>query len=147
MPGLDYRSRELRSARVIVLLVDDERDTRTVASLALRRLGGFTVMEADSGPEAVEAAARLRPDAVILDVMMPGMDGPSVLAGLRARADTAGIPVLFLTATAMPDELARLHALGARAVLSKPFDPRQFAADVRAALDADVQAGSVHPAR
>lgn len=133
---------------MIVLLVDDERDTRTVARLALERLGGFTVVEADSGFEAVDAATRLRPDAVILDVMMPGMDGPSVLARLRGCSDTAAIPVLFLTATAMPNELARLGVLGARAVLRKPFDPRQFAADVREALGADAHAeGSVHPAR
>jgi len=131
---LDYPSQADSRRPMNILLVDDERDTRKVARLALQRLGGFTVTEAASGRDALAAAARARPDAVILDVMMPEMDGLEVLATLRACPDTAGLPVMFLTATVMPEELARLHALGALAILQKPFEPRQFAADVRAAL-------------
>lgn len=117
-----------------ILLVDDERDTRTVARLALSQLGGFTVVEAASGREALDAVARVRPDAVILDVMMPEMDGPEVLAALRARPDTVDIPVVFLTAKAMPEELARLRALGVLDIHTKPFDPEEFATAVRRAL-------------
>ena len=107
---------------------------RTVARMALERIGGFAVVEAASGREALAAVLRVRPDAVILDVMMPEMDGPEVLAMLRACPDTAGLPVMFLTAKAMPEELAVLRALGVLAILQKPFDPWRFAADVRDAL-------------
>ena len=119
---------------MIILLVDDEKDTRTVARIALRQLGRFTVVEAASGPEALAAATSARPDAVILDVMMPGMDGPAVLSALRADPSTADLPVIFLTAKAMPDEVARLKALGVLAIYTKPFDPAVFARDVREAL-------------
>jgi two-component system, OmpR family, response regulator len=117
-----------------ILLVDDARDTRTVARLALQQLGGFTVVEAGSGPEALEAAARVQPDLIILDVMMPGMDGPEVLAALRAAPATGAIPVMFLTAKAMPDEVARLRALGVVDLQVKPFAPIAFVGAVRAAL-------------
>ena len=127
-----------------ILLVDDERDTRTVARLALRQLGGFTVIEAASGREALEMAARERPDAVVLDVMMPGMDGPQVLAALRSDPATARLPVIFLTAKAMPDEVARLRSLGAAAILTKPFDPEALAVAVRDTL---VQRGAGPPVR
>jgi CheY-like chemotaxis protein/HPt (histidine-containing phosphotransfer) domain-containing protein len=126
-----------------ILLVDDERDIRTVARLALRQLGGFTVVEAASGREALEAVARARPDAVILDVMMPEMDGPEVLAALRARPDTVDIPVMFLTAKAMPEELARLRALGVLAIHTKPFDPEEFVTAVRRALEGAGTSGTV----
>jgi CheY-like chemotaxis protein len=122
------------SRLVRILLVDDEPDMRTVARMALERIGGFAVVEAASGREALAAVLRVRPDAVILDVMMPEMDGPEVLAMLRACPDTAGLPVMFLTAKAMPEELAVLRALGVLAILQKPFDPWRFAADVRDAL-------------
>jgi len=126
-----------------ILLVDDERDIRTVARLALRQLGGFAVVEAASGREALEALARARPDAVILDVMMPEMDGPEVLAALRARPDTADIPVMFLTAKAMPEELARLRGLGVLAIHTKPFDPEEFVTAVRRALEGAGTSGTV----
>lgn len=118
-----------------LLLVDDEKDTRTVARLSLQQLGGFTVIEASSGAEALQIAANTPLDGVILDVMMPGMDGPGVLAALRAAPVTASLPVVFLTAKAMPDEVARLRGLGAVGIETKPFDPPALVAAVRAALD------------
>jgi two-component system, OmpR family, response regulator len=120
---------------VKVLIVDDEPDIRRIARLSLVRLGGMEVVEAANGDEALAAAAAEKPDAVLLDVMMPGRDGPSTLAALRADAATASIPVVFLTAKVMAEEVERLRAIGAAGVLTKPFDPLTLAADLRSALE------------
>jgi two-component system, OmpR family, response regulator len=117
-----------------VLLIDDDDSVRMLARISLVKVGGMHVTEASSGPEGLVAAAQDPPDVILLDVMMPGMDGPSTFTALKANARTAGIPVIFLTAKAMPTELARLSGLGAIAVLTKPFDPLTLAADVRRAL-------------
>ena len=113
-----------------ILLVDDEADIRTVAELCLRELGGFTVVLAASGPEALEVLAGASFDLVLLDVMMPGMDGPTTLASLRA----AGVhtPVVFMTAKVGADEVARYRALGVVAVIAKPFDVLALPAQIRA---------------
>jgi CheY-like chemotaxis protein len=129
-----------------ILLVDDERDTRTVARLALRGFGGFTVVEASSGPEALDVMRRGRPDAVVLDVMMPGMDGPDVVAAMREDTSTADLPVIFLTAKAMPDEIARLRELGAVAIFTKPFEPEEFALSVRQVLTTGTARPNAGPA-
>jgi two-component system OmpR family response regulator len=121
---------------VKILIVDDEDDIRRIARLSLERVGRMQVVDVASGPEAVLAALAERPDAILLDVMMPGMDGPATLVELRARPELAAIPVLFLTAKAMSAELERLKALGATAVLTKPFDPMRLPSDVRSALGA-----------
>jgi two-component system OmpR family response regulator len=119
-----------------ILLIDDDDDVRRVAHLSLSRLGRMEVVDADSGAAGLLRAAAERPDAILLDVMMPDMDGPATLAALRASPPTAAIPVLFLTAKAMPSELERLLQLGALGVLTKPFDPLTLAAQVRQALRA-----------
>jgi CheY-like chemotaxis protein len=119
------------SAVRTVLLVDDAPDVRRIAELSLARVGGFTVHTAASGKEAVEAALRLRPDVVLLDVMMPDMDGPSVLAALAARPETAAIPIVFVTARAQRHEVERFVALGAAGVIAKPFDPMTLSAQLR----------------
>jgi CheY-like chemotaxis protein len=118
-----------------VLVVDDENDIRRVARLSLARVGGMEVADAGSGPDAIQKALAERPDAILLDVMMPTMDGPSTLAILRGNPATADIPVIFLTAKAMGPEIERLRALGVAGVLTKPFDPMTFAADVRALVE------------
>jgi CheY-like chemotaxis protein len=120
---------------VRVLIIDDEADIRRVARLSLAKIGGMEVLDAAGGAEGTEKAAAEAPDAILLDVMMPGLDGPATLRVLRADPRTAGIPVVFLTAKAMPDEVARLLAMGVRGVLSKPFDPMTLPAQLRAALD------------
>jgi two-component system OmpR family response regulator len=122
---------------VKILIVDDEEDIRRIARLALGKVGKMDVVEAGSGTEGVRKALEEAPDAVLLDVMMPGLDGPSTLAALRSNPATASLPVVFLTAKAMPGEIERLKDLGARGVLTKPFDPMTLAAELRAILKVD----------
>jgi CheY-like chemotaxis protein len=116
-----------------ILLVEDDDDIRTILRVALEKIGGFQVRACASGTEALAAAPEFAPQLVLLDVMMPGMDGPTVLSNLRARPDTAAVPVIFLTARAVPADIARLRALGAIEVLTKPFDPMTLHEKVRAA--------------
>ena len=94
----------------------------------------MSVLEAASGPEALEIAVREAPEAILLDVMMPEMDGTATLAALRANDETTAIPVVYLTAKALPGEIERLKALGAVGVLTKPFEPMTLAQQVRDTL-------------
>jgi CheY-like chemotaxis protein len=119
---------------VKVLIVDDEPDIRRIAKLGLSRVGKMEVVEATNGTEALARAKEDHPDAVLLDVMMPGLDGPSTLARLREDPATAGIPVVFLTAKAIATEVDRLKSLGAAGVLTKPFDPMTLARELRGVL-------------
>ena len=105
------------------LVVDDEDDIRRIAMISLSGVGGMVVAEASGGPEGIRKAREERPDVVLLDMMMPGMDGLATFEVLRGDPETSGIPVVFLTAKAMTAEVDRLKALGARGVLIKPFDP------------------------
>jgi two-component system OmpR family response regulator len=105
-----------------ILVVDDDSDIRRIAALALERLGGFRVTLAATGEEALGLAADAPPDLVLLDVSMPGIDGPTTLERLRAAPATADVPVIFFTATANAGEACRLCALGALGVVAKPFD-------------------------
>ena len=116
-----------------VMLVDDEPDIRTVAGMALEMVGRVSVRVCGSGAEALKSVDEFKPQLVLLEVMMPDMDGPGVLAALRARPGSAGIPVIFLTAKAQPEEIEKLRALGAIDILAKPFDPMTLTNDVRAA--------------
>ncbi len=117
-----------------VLIVDDEDDIREVAALSLSSLAGYEVLSADSGSSALVIASNQQPDAILLDVMMPDMDGPTTLRKLQAQPSTANIPVVFLTAKVQPSERARFASLGAAAVLSKPFDPLTLSTELAAAL-------------
>lgn len=114
-----------------VLHVDDEADIREVAKLALEAVGGFTVLSCASADEAAGKAQAFRPDVVLLDVMMPGMDGPATLKMLRGLDGLGDVPAIFMTAKAGTDERAALVAHGAVGVVSKPFDPMKLADDVR----------------
>ena len=105
-----------------ILVVDDDPDIRRIAALSLQRIGGFCVSLAASAQEALELARRALPDLLLLDVSMPGTDGPAMLAALRADPATERVPVVFLTAMASDDQIARLRALGVLDVISKPFD-------------------------
>ncbi len=113
-----------------VLLAEDDRDIRAVARLSLRR-AGFDVVMVESGEEAIEAAANVLPDVVLLDWLLPGMDGLETLGALRASAATSAIPVIFLTARTHPSETARAMAEGAIGCLGKPFNALTLGDDVQ----------------
>lgn len=105
-----------------ILVVDDDADIRRALRLSLERIGGFCVALAGSAEEALAEASRAPPDLVLLDVSMPGTDGPATLAALRKAAGTERVPVVFCTAASGGQELARLCSLGALGVITKPFD-------------------------
>jgi len=115
-----------------VMLVEDDDDIRTVAGMALEMVGGLTVRACGSGEEALAAVAEFAPQLIVLDVMMPGMNGPEVLVRLRAQDATADIPVVFLTAKAHREEVERLRALGVLDVVAKPFDPMTLSDTIKA---------------
>lgn len=107
-----------------LLLVDDDQDIRAVACMTLERLGGWEVVSVASGSEALVCArASGSFDAVLLDVMMPGMDGPSTLLALQAEGLVANTPIVFLTAKVQAAEREHLISIGAAGVIAKPFDP------------------------
>ena len=114
-----------------ILHVDDETDIREVAKLALEAVGGFTVESCGSGQEAVSRAAGFAPDLILLDVMMPGLDGPATFRALKELPECANTPVIFVTAKAMPPELNRFKEMGAIGVIAKPFDPMTLADQLR----------------
>ena len=118
-----------------ILVVDDENDIREVASLSLESVGGWDVRQASSGAEALAAAREERFDAVLLDVMMPELDGPSTFAAMRAAGVLDGIPVIFLTAKVQPADRRMLEATGAAGIIAKPFDPMQLPSQIAAVLE------------
>ena len=106
-----------------ILYVEDEDSIRTIAITVLEAVGGFTVIACGSGQQAVEAAPSAAADLILLDVMMPGMDGPATLQALRALPQTAQTPVIFMTAKVQAGEIQQYKSLGALDVIAKPFDP------------------------
>lgn len=114
-----------------VLYVDDEADIREVAAMSLALDPALEVRTCASGQEAPAVAAAWRPHLILLDVMMPGMDGPETLARLKAAEQTADIPVVFITARTQAYEIERFLSLGAIGVIAKPFDPMELAAQAR----------------
>lgn len=113
-----------------ILLVEDEPDIQTVARLALEAVGGYQVHLCSSGEEAVTRAVTLAPDLILLDVMMPGMDGPTTLKHLREIPALQKTPVIFMTAKVQPQEVVAYRKLGAIDVIAKPFDPMALADQV-----------------
>jgi signal transduction histidine kinase len=122
------------SAAVRILHVDDEPDIREVVEISLGLDTGFVTRNVGSGKEALAVAAEWMPDLILLDFMMPAMDGPATLVHLRADKRTADIPVVFMTARAQAREIELLNSLGAMGVIDKPFDPMNLAALVRTYL-------------
>ena len=106
-----------------ILYVEDEPDIQAVARIALEMVGGLTVEICSSGQEAIAKGPNFAPDLLLLDVMMPGMDGVSTLHALRSIRQLRNTPVMFMTAKVQPQEIAQLIALGALDVIPKPFDP------------------------
>ncbi|MEO8627433.1 MAG: response regulator [Betaproteobacteria bacterium] len=114
-----------------ILYVEDEPDIRQVAQLALEAVGRFETRVCASGAEALRAFPVFRPDLILLDVMMPGMDGPTTLKRLRELPGGAQTPAIFMTAKIQPDEVVALHLTGALGVIPKPFDPMTLAQSIR----------------
>lgn len=114
-----------------ILYVEDEPDIQTVGRLALETVGGYTVEVCSSGKEALARAPAFRPDLILLDVMMPEMDGPTTLRALRDLPQTADTPVIFITAKVQAQEVAQYKALGALEVIAKPFDPMTLSSSIR----------------
>jgi CheY-like chemotaxis protein len=119
-----------------ILHVDDEPDIREIVDMSLGLNAEFEVRSCASGSDAIAMAAEWSPFLILLDVMMPGMDGPTTLTQLRKEPRTAAIPVLFMTARAQEREVKQLISLGAHGVISKPFDPMTLAFLVRSHLQA-----------
>lgn len=119
-----------------ILLVEDDDGIRAVTRTTLEALGGHEVLAVESGEQAVQQAAGFAPDLLLLDVAMPGMDGPQTLAALRRQAPLATVPAVFLTAHTQSREVVHYRSLGVRDVIAKPFEPAQLCERIAAALSA-----------
>jgi two-component system OmpR family response regulator len=115
-----------------LLYVDDDDDIREIVEMSLGLDGSLRVSSSSGGEQALATMRSERPDLVMLDVMMPGMDGPTVLARMRDDDDLRHIPVIFMTAKANPQEVARFRDLSAIGVIAKPFDPMALGGQVKA---------------
>lgn len=117
-----------------VLIVDDDEDIREVAQISLEMVKGWIVLTTSSGTEGLAKARKEQPDAVLLDVMMPDMDGPTTFQKLQADPTTRHIPVILLTAKVQSVDRRRFADLGVRAIITKPFDPMKLADQVAEAV-------------
>lgn len=114
-----------------LLVIDDEPDIREVATLTIELTDHWTVVTADSGSAGTALARSMQPDAILLDAMIPGMDGPSTLRALLEESSTKSIPVIFLTAKVHPADRQKFMRLGARGIIAKPFDPLELAQQIK----------------
>jgi CheY-like chemotaxis protein len=133
-PAFDNSSGGSPAVARKILIIDDEDDIREVAALSLESLAGWEVIVASSGAQGIARAAEQKPDAILLDVMMPGMDGPTTFRELRKNPATARIPVLLLTAKVQGTDQRRFADLGVEAVLFKPFDPLTLSTQIASVL-------------
>lgn len=117
-----------------VLIIDDDEDIREVAQLALETVGGWQVFTAQSGAEGFYQAEVQQPDVILLDMMMPDMDGLSTLALIRSNPLTVNIPVVIVTAKAQTVDKNRCAQLGVTTIIAKPFDPMALSYQVAQAL-------------
>ncbi len=114
-----------------ILILDDDSDIRTIVRMSLEFTGGFEVVECSEGGCASHMVKEHKPDLVLLDVMMPDMDGPSVLQMLRNDPETAYVPVIFLTAKIRSSDVENFEKLDALGVIGKPFDPMTLSATIQ----------------
>ena len=114
-----------------VMCVEDDADIRMILEFSLVSVGGYEVLACSGGREALERAGSFRPDLVLLDVMMPDLTGPETLAALRELPEMQDVPVVFITAKAMPEEVEKLLGYGATGVIVKPFDPMSLPEQIR----------------
>lgn len=119
-----------------VLIVDDEADIRRIGELSLQSVAGWDVLLAESGAQGLESAKAQNPDLILMDMMMPEMDGLTTLHELRRDPDLERTPVVFMTAKVQRDEISRYLEAGALGVVQKPFDPMTLPDEIRKMLDA-----------
>lgn len=117
-----------------ILYVEDDLDIQAIAKIALEDIGGFKVEICSSGIEAVELVEAFEPNILVLDVMMPVLDGPQTLSEIRKIKGFETMPAIFLTANVQPSEVSFLKEKGATLVISKPFDPMTLAEQIKAVL-------------
>jgi CheY-like chemotaxis protein len=117
-----------------ILIIDDEDDIREVAALTLEATAGWEILTACSGADGITEAVKSQPDAILMDVMMPGMDGPTTFRQMQLDPAIANIPVLLLTAKVQGVDQRRFAGLGVAAVLFKPFDPLTLASQISETL-------------
>ena len=117
-----------------ILIIDDEDDIREVAALSLEATAGWQILTAGSGAEGMAIAAKEKPDAILMDVMMPGVDGPTTFRNMQQNPQIANIPVLLLTAKVQGVDQRRFAGLGLAGILFKPFDPLNLAQQISEAL-------------
>ena len=127
-----------------ILYVEDDPDIRAVAELALVDVGGFETCLCESGQQALAQIDDFEPDLVLLDVMMPGMDGPQTLQALQERPGGLAVPAVFMTARLQPSEVEEYRAMGAIGVIPKPFDPMTLGDQIRELVDASADANSAN---
>ena len=116
---------------VRIFYAEDDEDIQRIVRMSLERIGKMTVMVESNPLNAIEGIKAFKPDLVMLDWMMPGMDGPTLLKAMREQADTAIYPVVFITAKATVKDHAELAALGAAGIISKPFSPKDLPEQLR----------------
>jgi CheY-like chemotaxis protein len=117
-----------------ILIIDDEDDIREVAALSLEATAGWHILTANSGASGIELATAEQPDAILMDVMMPGVDGPTTFRNMQQNPAIAHIPVLLLTAKVQGADQRRFAGLGVAAILFKPFDPLTLAEQISEVL-------------
>ncbi len=118
-----------------ILYVEDELDIQTIAHIALEAIGGFTLKICSSGEDAIKQISAFQPDLILLDVMMPGLDGPATLKELRKIPEFANTPAIFMTAKVQATEVDNLRKHGAIDIIAKPFDPMTLAKTIQAIWD------------
>ena len=113
-----------------ILYVEDDDDIRQVAQLALEDVGGYQVDYCESGQQALDRVAAFAPDLILLDVMMPDMDGIETFQNLQARGALENVPVILMTAKVHPEEMTRYRDIGVFDVIPKPFDPMTVSEEI-----------------
>ena len=118
-----------------ILYAEDEKDIRTITQIALEDIGGFEVKYCENGKEVLAAINEFQPDLLLLDVMMPVMDGPETIKKIREEQKFKDIPAIFMTAKIQPEEVVQYQEMGVVDVITKPFDPMKLAEKIRRTLD------------
>ena len=118
-----------------VLMIDDDPVIRKIIEISLTKIGNWTVMFAESGRKGIDAIDEFQPDVVLLDNVMPGLDGPATLTLLRAKESSAQIPIIMMTGKVLKQEIQHYYQLGASGVITKPFDPLTLPSDIQTIVD------------